>query len=75
MKSLKHIEPFGYIQIPKLSDQELTATYEAAKWVELAKPWKISMYLTNPETKEPLEMASVTLSIGTKDYKRESKIR
>ena len=62
MASMEHIESFGYIDIPVLSDTELTAAYKAKDWADLTKEWKISMYLTHPGTGESIEAPSVTLS-------------
>lgn len=61
MVSMENIESFGYIDIPVLSDTELTAVYKAKDWADLSKTWKISMYLTHPGTGESIEAPSVTL--------------
>lgn len=68
MGTLKRIEPFGYIHIPKSSKKELTANYRAIKWVDLIKTWQISMYLTEPVTRKPIDMSSVTLPLFVRDF-------
>ena len=62
MKFRRDIEWFGNIHIPVLSDKQLTATYNATSWTQLNKTWRISMFLTFPQNKKPVEMPSVTLS-------------
>lgn len=70
MASLKRIKPFGHVHIPTSSEGKLTAYYEAAKWADLAKAWRISMYLTEPATAKPVEMTSITLLVNIRDYNR-----
>ena len=77
MEDLRDMEPFGCLRIPVLCDRELTATYKATSWAKLNKTWGISMYLTFPETQEPVEMPTVTLllNVPSKDHEGESNIR
>ncbi len=74
METLRDIEPFGYLHIPVLSDSELTATYETTSWAKLSRTWKITMYLTFPETQEPVEMPAVTLPLGPMTVTEPSKV-
>ncbi|MGB8656966.1 MAG: hypothetical protein WCE90_04170 [Candidatus Zixiibacteriota bacterium] len=70
MASLKRTESFGHVRIPISSEGKLTACYEAPKWADLAKAWRISMYLTEPATEKPVEMTSITLLVNVRDYSR-----
>ena len=55
MPILKEFVPFGKINIPPLSDEDLTSHYENISWHELNKYWKISMYITIPNSDEPID--------------------
>jgi hypothetical protein len=59
-----NVKSFGYFNIPELSDNELTAKYTVTSWADLNKTWKISMYLTSPDTKSPLEMPTADLFLN-----------
>ena len=68
MASLTSIKPFGQVHIPKSSEGKLTAYYEASKWADLEKAWRITMYLTEPATSKPVEMTSVTLLVNLREH-------
>jgi hypothetical protein len=68
MRNLKHIESFGSAHIPKLSKGRHTANYRAVKWVDLSKSWQILMYLTEPATRKPIDMSTVTLPLFMSDF-------
>lgn len=53
-KSKKYV-PFGKIDIPPLTDEDLTSHYENISWSQLSEYWKISMYLTIPNSEEPID--------------------
>ena len=58
---------FGAVHIPELSLDELSASYRASTWAEIAASWKLSMYLEYPDSKQPIELNSRSLSLGEKE--------
>jgi hypothetical protein len=65
MEELRVLEPFGHLNIPLLSDQEPTASYEAADWTCVSRAWKILMYRTVPGSNQPVEVPGGTLTISS----------
>lgn len=63
MEVRRAFEPFGQVDIPPLSDSELTASYNAVEWIRVRQFWNITMYQTVPSSGEPVEMSSAVLTL------------
>lgn len=60
----KDLVPFGRLHIPP-REENLTASYAATSFEELAKTWKFRAYLTYPGTNDPMDLPSVTLTVSS----------
>jgi len=61
MQKYKEFKSFGEVEIPPITDDNLTGNYINSPWEELTKYWTISMFLTNPLSEEPVEKMSENL--------------
>lgn len=46
-----------------MQHEELTENYSTKDWDRLSESWELMTYLTYPDTEEPVEMSSLTISL------------
>jgi hypothetical protein len=68
MEKSKSFESFGEVNIPNISNNELTAIYKTREWNQLNNYWNINMYITYPNSNETIEMPSVTLTLNKNKF-------
>lgn len=58
---------FLCLNIPGLSERDLTSSYNAPSWETLNNTWAISMYLTYPDSKVPVDRPTDTIISYSRD--------
>ena len=55
-------QSFCQLDIPHPSDNNLTANLKTVDYKIIKNYWKISMFITDPESNEPIEKDTITYS-------------
>lgn len=64
---LNRIIHFVCLNIPDLSEKDLTTSYNAPSWETLNNTWVISMYLTYPDSDVPVDRPTDIIVSYSKD--------